>query len=73
MSTAQLRVDLPLQYKLVVLALLLVTFAYAVLTAQILLWLLGLLTAASIGLFLFVIFLFYRLVVAVEQLAAERN
>ena len=49
------------------------SFVYAVLTAQIVLWLLGVLAVISTSLSLFGISLFYTLVLAVEHIAYDRN
>ncbi|NKE37618.1 hypothetical protein GWG54_17770 [Natronococcus sp. JC468] len=47
---------------------LLVILAYALLTGQVFLWLF---VAGTVGISAFVLFLFYRLVVAVEEIAYE--
>lgn len=70
-STARIRNVVPAPYGIALAAGLLVTLAYVVLLRQIDLWLWGVVAVASLGLLSFVVYLFYRLVLAVERIADE--
>lgn len=70
-STARIRNVVPVPYGIALAAVLLVTLAYAVLLRQIELWLWGVVAVASLALLSFVVYLFYRLVLAVERIADE--
>lgn len=69
MSLARTGDGVPVRYGIVALVVVLAVGAYAVLIGQSLLMLWTVLAIAVAGLSLFVVFLFYRLVVAVERIA----
>lgn len=72
MATSQIQGRVPKQYGVGLLAVLLVTLAYAVLVMQVEAWFWGVAALASLGLVVFAIYLFYRLVLAVERIAYEQ-
>ncbi|USZ72296.1 hypothetical protein [Natronosalvus halobius] len=71
MSSIHNQRRIPARYGIVLGAILFISFAYAIITAQILLWVWGLVALFSLGLSVFVVYLFYRLVRAVERIAYE--
>ncbi|WP_312907678.1 hypothetical protein [Natronosalvus caseinilyticus] len=72
MSFVHNRRRIPARYGIVLGAIVLGSFAYAVITAKILLWVWGLFAVLSVGISVFVVYLFYRLVRAVERIASEQ-
>jgi hypothetical protein len=72
MSTLQKQRRIPARYGAVLVTVLLASLAYAVLTAHILLWVWGVAAVISLGLSVFGVYLFYRLVLAVERIAYEQ-
>ncbi|XVH31890.1 hypothetical protein ACNS7O_01545 [Haloferacaceae archaeon DSL9] len=72
MSIADARDGVPAPYRIALLAVLLVSFAYAVFVlGQVLVWVWAVLAATSVGVSLFAVYLFYRLVLAIERIADE--
>ncbi|MFC4438750.1 MULTISPECIES: hypothetical protein [Natrialbaceae] len=69
MSIAQIRWTVPRSYAILLGAALTASFAYAVFVRQLLLWLFGVVALATFVLSVCVVYLFYRLVVAVERIA----
>lgn len=72
MATGQIQDNVPVRYGVALIAVLLVSFVYAFFLAQIAVWLWGVVALVSLGLTLFLIYLFYRLVLAVEYIAYEQ-
>ena len=71
MSSVHIRERVPAPYSIAIVAILLISFVYAVIAAQVFLWIWGVIALISLGVSLFVLYLFYRLVLAVEQIAYE--
>ncbi|WP_247002683.1 hypothetical protein [Halosolutus gelatinilyticus] len=69
MSTSQISDRFSTHHVIALLVVLLASFAYSVLLARILLWVWAVVTVFSIMLSLFVVYLFYRLVLAVERMS----
>ncbi len=72
MEAAQFPNRIPTQYLAALLAILLLSLVYAVAIGQIGAWIWGLMALVSLGVTVFVIYLFYRLVLAVERIAYEQ-
>lgn len=72
METDQFQNRIPTQYLAALLAILLVSLVYAVVIGQIGAWVWGLMALVSLGVTVFVIYLLYRLVLAVERIAYEQ-
>lgn len=68
MSTARRRNELPTSIGIGFAIVFILGLVYAVLTGNVFLWVF---TAVSLGLSFYLLFLFYRLVVAVEEIAAK--
>lgn len=69
MSTARTAEEIPVRYGIAAFVIFLGTAAYALVIGQSFLWLWTVLAVAALGFSLFVVYLFYRLVVAVERIA----
>ena len=69
MSTARFREAVPAQYGIVALTVLIVSVFYAFLMGDLLLWAQMVLATVSLGISLFVVYLFYRLVLAIERIS----
>lgn len=72
METTQFPNRIPTQYIAALFAIFFVSIVYAVVIGQIGAWLWGLMAAISLGMTVFVIYLLYRLVLAVERIAYEQ-
>ncbi len=71
MSSVHIRERVLARYSIAIVAILLISFVYAVIAAQVFLWIWGVVALISLGVSLFVLYLFYRLVLAIEQIAYE--
>ncbi len=72
MDTIQFPNRIPVQYIAALTAILLMSLIYAILIGQIGAWVWGLLVLFSLSVTVFVIYLLYRLVLAVERIAYEQ-
>lgn len=72
MSTAYIQERVPVGYGVTLIAVLLVSLVYAVFTKQIGVWIWGVVAIVSLGLSFVGIYLFYRLVRAVERIAYDQ-
>lgn len=72
MDTARFPNRIPIQYIAALLVISFVSLVYAVLIGQSGAWVWGLVALISLGMTVFVIYLLYRLVLAVERIAYEQ-